>query len=856
MLLILSGGVSFAQLAGSAEKSAFRNMEKHRWQKAEAKLRKELGKDSLNPSIRHALSIFYFHPDNPDYNLDSAYHYAVSALTDYTLTPLRGRERLRRAFLDSTTLLAHRRRIDSVAFQVAKKSNTEAAYLHFLSHFPLAAQRSLAMDLRDEVAYQDALKTNTYQAFHAFLARYPQAGRAGEARANYDRLLYFEKTKDQRLVTFETFLARHPETPFREEIYRHIFQISTAGGEVESFLSFIAKYPGSDLVKKARQLVFHILAGEEEPEWPAGFLSDSLENVLSLNKTYLVPVLKNNRYGFIDESGREIISPRFESIDASYLCGQITDDVLVADRQLVARNGEPIYSGIIEEVADLGTGFLKVVAPAGVSVIHKAGFAVADSLTDARVLAKRYLALKKDRRWFLYTLTGKLLDSHPWDDIRPLGDVMVFKSGNKMFLVPAADLGKIADGHPLALSKAFEEVKPWPHDLIWTRSAGEEAVYDQALKPVMPPAAQILTETFFGAYAHRQGGYTIYNWEGHPATGFEKINVSGKWVMVKKNGSWLLFDPVFRQIESKPYDTIRAEGAFVVGRLTDTLYVHFRGNRIRMFPAAQGVSFIPGMDTTSFLVVQEERGKTVYDLHGRRMFSADFESIAYGGDGVFVITRKNKKGLLSASGETILPAEFDAIGSAQHGVVSLLKNKHFGCYQIKSKKLIPPQYERNLHRYSETQLTCYRDGFYGFLGWDNKPLSKCEFEEIRYWSDSAALVRKGMLWSLYDIPRAVTTAEGIRNFRTVKSTEQETVAIIQKDNNFGVISNRQGLVVPVSFSDIVNLGSSETPFYFTEKQVREAALFVVIYYDHAGTIVRKEIYEEPAEYDRIYCSDN
>jgi hypothetical protein len=38
--------------------------------------------------------------------------------------------------------------------------------------------------------------------------------------------------------------------------------------------------------------------------------------------------------------------------------------------------------------------------------------------------------------------------------------------------------------------------------------------------------------------------------------------------------------------------------------------------------------------------------------------------------------------------------------------------------------------------------------------------------------------------------------------------------------------------------------------------VREASLFVVIYYDRDGNLLRKEIYEDPAEYDRIYCSDH
>jgi hypothetical protein len=60
------------------------------------------------------------------------------------------------------------------------------------------------------------------------------------------------------------------------------------------------------------------------------------------------------------------------------------------------------------------------------------------------------------------------------------------------------------------------------------------------------------------------------------------------------------------------------------------------------------------------------------------------------------------------------------------------------------------------------------------------------------------------------------------------------------------------VIIPVKFSDLVNVGSAEVPLYFTEKHVEEASLFVVIYYDHAGKILRREVYEQD-DYERIYC---
>src|SRR5690606_26791455 len=145
---------------------------------------------------------------------------------------------------------------------------------------------------------------------------------------------------------------------------------------------------------KARGIVFHLLAGEDEPQWPRGFLTDSLQQLLRVNRTYLVPFLNEERYGFMDEKGREVIAPRFRNIHSDYLCGRVMDEILLADHQLVARNGATILREHVLDVADIGAGFLKVETANGLSVIHKSGYKLADSVDDARVLLRRFVALK------------------------------------------------------------------------------------------------------------------------------------------------------------------------------------------------------------------------------------------------------------------------------------------------------------------------------------------------------------------------------------------------------------------------------------------------------------------------------
>ncbi len=619
----------------------------------------------------------------------------------------------------------------------------------------------------------------------------------------------------------------------------------------------MARYPVSDLVKRAGQLIFHILAEEENPAWPGQFLNDSLQNLYSIQNTYLVPILKNNLFGFINENGQEIIPPVFRNIHPDYLCGNITEEVLILDNKLIARNGSLVYDGRIDAVTELGVGFLKIEAGNEVKVIHKAGFVFEDSIQDARVLSKRYIALKKNNAWLLYTLTGRLLNDNHWDDITAFQDIIVFTRTEKVFIATKKNLGLIAEGLELKLSEPFEEVKKWPYDLIWVKTGEFEGVLNQSLQVVMRFDKHRLTQTFFGAIAAAPDGFSLFNWAGQEASTFEQVNIFGPWVAVKKRQSWFLFEPHLQEIESKPYDSIKAEGPFVMGHLTDTVYVHFAKNNIIHFLQPKKISFVPGRDSTSFLLVEgSDHAKSLFDLQGIKLFSATFDAIEYAGQGIFVVTRKDKRGLINSSGQLLLATEFDAVGSVKDQVVSLLKGKRFGCYHILHQKFIKPQYDRNLYPYTDQFLVTFKDGYYGFLGWDNRPLSQFEFDEIIYWDNSVALIRKGLFWNFYTIASKKMTENNLRNITLIKNAADEKIAIIQKDNTYGVLSNQRNVIIPVSFSDIINLGSEDQPLYFTEKHIEEASLYIVIYYDRNGKMLRKEVYDDAADYDRIYCSDN
>jgi hypothetical protein len=839
----------------SAEHAAMNNLRKGKWEKARAQLAKAIRKDSLNPSAHYSLSIYFFTPANPQYQIDSAYLHAMKALSDYQFATLKQREKLRKIPLDSTLLVKHRQRIDSAGFERAKQKNTEAGYIDFLKQFPLAIQQAQAIELRDEVAYLDALKENTYAVFLKYLEKYPESARASEAKSRYEKLLFESKTKDKKLVSFETFLLSYPSSPYRKDVEKQIFEISTASGEATEFEKFLKKYPQSSKAIEARNILYHLLKDDEQTI-PRFLLNDSIQNLQQLEKYYLVPFLKDGTFGFMNENGEEIIRPRTKQINDDYLCGNITDQLLVLDNEIVARNNVVLFRGEILDITHIGKGFLKIILPGCVKLIHYSGLNnLTNCFQDVKIVNSNYLALKKDNRWAVSTLTGRMLTDFSWDDIQQIDEVVALKRSGKYKLVRENDLAKAADQIQIPFGQEFDEVKGWSEGKIWVRIGRQQGVVNQNLKEWIKVEAQEIEPTFFGALARTSLGYKLYDKSSVPSQQFIHVSVSQPWVAVQQNGAWQLIDPVTKQVESPPFDSVMFNGPFAVGVNHDSLRIYLTSKNTVDLLRNSKIQFLPGRDSLFFLLVEDAEKKTVFDSKGKQLFVTTLDRIEYNSEGYFTVYKKDKRGLIALNGKIVVQPDYDALGSVNRGFVQTLKNKKFGLLDVIRKKEIKTEYEKNLVPYNATALIASKKGLQGLVGWDGQVILPFEYEEILYWNDSSALVKKNFNWILYNFMEAHTLIDQIKRFKKVLDTDQEKILIVQQESKYGVVSNRKGIIIPTTFTDIVNVGSATTPLYFTEKHVEEASIFVVIYYNKNGIQLRRQVFEID-DYERIYCSDN
>jgi len=399
----------------------------------------------------------------------------------------------------------------------------------------------------------------------------------------------------------------------------------------------------------------------------------------------------------------------------------------------------------------------------------------------------------------------------------------------------------------------LDEIKGWPDGKVWMRKSDRESVLNQDLSEWIKIGKHHITSTFFGAVSTIDSTqYTLYQKSGETET-FNQIKINNPWVAGKSITGWQLMGPGIQTPEID-LDSIGFAGPIVVAFRNDSTLVCLPGTGF--IPSFFSLpKFMSGGESDFFLRIDDGERKKIYNNKGEFLFASISDVIEYNNEGYFTIHRKGKKGLLNSEGKPVLHPVFDAIGTVKNGVITVLKDQKFGLINLSNRKVIKTEYEKNVLPYNQSKLIAFRDGAYAIITWDNKPLTSFEFEEIRYWNDSSALVKKSFNWILYNFIEKKILIDKIKKFKWVQDTEEEKVMVFQQENSVGVLSNKRGTVITPTFSDIINVGSSSVPLYFTEKHVEEAGIYVVIYYNKDGHQLRKQVYEVE-EYERIFCTKN
>lgn len=837
LLLSLEG---YGQLA--PERLAWNNLGKENWNKTEMQVKKALRKDSLNLGAIYTYAWFYFTAANPKFNIDSASLLTHRAQKQFSSFTKKDKEKNIRFPFDSLGLQKLRTYIDSTAFSRAKQLNSVEAYSFFINNYSSSSQLNRAIELQEEVAFLDALKENTYQSFQTYINTYPQSSRTEEASKRYEKLLFESKTKDQKLNSYVRFLEEFPQTPFKKLVEQQIFELSTASGEVQAFQDFLKINPSSAYAKQARDFLYYFL--KDQPQQLRALLTDSLTNAVALEGQTWIPLWKNGTYSFLDMKGGEHLSNLTDSLDAHLLCDGFVRDILLTKNKLWSRAGF-LLAEDVADYEDIGFGFLLVdYASTGIKIIHKSGVICLDE--EAKLVGHHFLFSKNDGS-SLYTLTGRKLLSGNWSEVVSLGDAIAFKDTQGFKLATAANLGLHANAQPILYTDYFDDVKSIDEKHIWVKKGDQTGLLDFNLQFVVPLSQQQIEKVGNTLLIRSNQQIKIF-FNGSTSDPYDDLQLTESWILGKRLGQYQLTNRSSNK--NITLDSAYLLSFAAIGYRNDSTFVLVSTYK-HSFSGLLKVTLLKNANV-SYVMVSDLNNKIVINQSGEKLFTVQTDNLECVSADYFTYQKRDKRILINKKGLIVPLSDFDAFGSATTLGVPVLAKKKFGLINRENDRIIKPTYDRNLTAYNDKLVVAYRNGAYGFIGWDDKPIGKFEYDEVQYWNDSVALVKYNFSWRFLDLSSFNFRLGKISEFLSFKNASEEHFLIYKQDNFYGVLSNRGGIILEPAYTSIINVGNSEQPFYMTDKYVEEAEIHIVIYYDYTGKQVRRQIYEED-EFEHILC---
>lgn len=768
----------------------------------------------------------------------------------FHIAPPKERDRLKKIPIDSLALTALGVRIDSLAFAYAKKINTPEAYAYFIQRFPQARQQVEARELEQEVSFLEALKVNSPESFRQFLDRFPHAMRTEEAQTRYDRLIFQQATKNGTLAEYEQFSRHYPSSPFRTLADQKLFEARTANGTPDAFEQFIRTYPSNHFGPRALRILAFLtdtLAHAGSP-WV-----DSLTSLMRLQEEPWLPFRKNGLYGFMNTAGQERLPARFRGIAEEYRCGPIADIFLKTSEGLVDRHGQ-LVSDSIADVAEVGMGFVKVGQAQHYRLLHKSGYwLLHDRVEEAKPIFRQFLAIRQEGRWSLLALNGKVL-THGWDDISTASSLLVFtRLGKKTVCRPDDVIAARDNTFPRSL--VFDEVKMVRSNRLLVINGALEGLLDDSLRFVLPFARQVIELAPFGMVARAEQRVTLTEVSAElDGKTWNRIQHRGKWLLLQDSYDTRLYDLALHRFFPGTVDSLSWEGDIPLIHRSDSLVMAISAHqRIRLLPTERVVLIRP--DPARYFYTMAKGKATVYELTtGKRLFTMALDEVEYSGDGLFLVTLRKKKGLVTETGRWQLPAEHDAIVRTREGHFSLLKNGKFGVFDPATQTRVPARFDRNLQPLGGSIWLAFEAGFFGLVDRAGKPLGAFEYNEVIPTGADRCWVKRQGQWQLLNPQTGQRLLDRVKRFERLAVSKNEAYWLFVQDNYMGVVATHSGVLIPCSFTDIKNVGRSDRPVFFTEKYIEEADIYIVIYYDRHGSFLRKQVYEKD-EYEQIYCDD-
>lgn len=854
-------------------KRAFRHYEKGDLDKAREDLDKAVKKDTLNPAAYALYAQLFSDSTYTEYNVDSAYWAVTKSINQLKLiSDPKDLEDLKEYKTDSISLEAQKDRIDALKFEEVKAIHTIDKYNVFINRHIDANQVPQAIDLRDHIAFEDAQRINLWQSYESFMEEYPEAKDYPLADSLHKKLLYEDLTADKTLDSYIDFLEEYPQSPYRDEIEVEIFNATTGVNTIESYVQFLNRYPSTALADKIANRVYHLYKEQYGSEtffehFSIGSQMDSLANSASLEAGFWVPKVESGRYSLIDAKGEVKVITFFKELPQSYLCEPILTDFVYGringHSRIQGRNGRTIYEDEFTSAEDVGYGLVVIQKAEGQILIHKSGEVIIEEPQDEiTVLSNSFIRTYDNGFYGLTTVNGVPYFENEFSQIDTLQSYLWLEKEEGIALVHPEQLHAILLGKDEPLAFEYTDIDLLPNGRIWAEKNGEEGILDLNFNEVIPFQKREIYDRAYGWKFQGPKGTEVWHDAFPELKGqlFDAVKDNDRWLAVSKDSSWILYNQL-ANVKPQQFDSLHLMGEnMVMATRNDSTWAVFKnGKQVLMTKEWTPSLLVPQSYIKTgeqanydfFMLSNFKNYRKIYNDNGKEILAATYKEVT-ALDPDMLRLQKTNAALVDSLGVFLLDFVYDGMGSNENGYVSILDAGKVGVINPAKRILIKPNYTKLIEPYTDTVLVAEKANFKGFINKQNKQLSGFDFDEVRYWNDTLAMVRIEDEWILHNIGLETAQYEGMLDYTLTKANDTEKVMLVTTENGQGIYSDVRGEIIEPTYDVIKVLGTEAESLYFAVKIVEEANIYVIIYFDGNGNKLFTQSLSQD-EYFQIAC---
>jgi hypothetical protein len=271
-------------------------------------------------SANYGLALIFTDSLNHFHSLDSAYRRLMAAGDAYKLITPEKQLRYRKYGINDSAITALHDHICRIAFHRTSITNSFEAYQHFLKIYTGATQKPDAIALRNARAFEKALKDGSASALSSFIEQFSEAIEVPMAMDRLDEALFREETAGGRLEDFERFLQKYTASRHTPEAENAIYSLSVNNESTDELYAFVKRFPSNRNTPAAWNLLYDKFTSDQRRESIAAFkerfpeypYQERVNRDFELTGIRLFPVIRENKWGYCDSTGRILIHYQFD----------------------------------------------------------------------------------------------------------------------------------------------------------------------------------------------------------------------------------------------------------------------------------------------------------------------------------------------------------------------------------------------------------------------------------------------------------------------------------------------------------------------------------------------------------------